>query len=205
MAARLFTLAVLLSCLPVSGAQPMRVVEAAESMAICLLSPAAQPEVQGVVRAVSPVADPTIFARGDFLEIRLERDGRVLWRRQSDGITPLQGPQAWPLPPLRAGEQLRLRLRPTGVAENNYADVEVIAADAATLERTAQLRQSLGRDPMAWQQAVIRELTASRTAVALALLFDFHGPSSPELDALRREIHDRACDSAILGPQEVAR
>ncbi|MFM7312312.1 MAG: hypothetical protein ACKO0M_03945, partial [Cyanobium sp.] len=68
-----------------------------------------------------------------------------------------------------------------------------------------RLRQSLGQDPQAWQRAVIAALDAARTAEALALLFDFHGPSSPELNALRREIHDRACDSAILAPQELAR
>ena len=202
MAARLLLLAALLSCLPVAGAEPTPPAGAGGSLAICLLSPAAGPEIQGKVEAVSPVAAPTIFARGQFEEIRLERGGRVLWSQRSDGVAPLEGPIAWPLPPLRPGERLLLRLRPAGISGDNFANVEVLGAGAATLKATARLRQSLGRDPAAWRRAVIQALDAARTAEALALLFDFDGPSSPELNALRREVHDRACDAAILGQDD---
>jgi hypothetical protein len=204
MAARLLLFAALLCCLPVAGAEPMRATPPGESLAICLLSPAAGPEVQGRVQAVSPVADPTIFARGQFEEIRLERSGRVLWSRNSNGIEPLEGPMAWPLPPLQPGERLLLRLRPAGIGGDNFATVEVIGASAATLRASARLRQSLGRDPEAWRRAVIQALNAAHTAEALALLFDFNGPSSPELNALRQEVHDRACDAAILGQDDPA-
>ncbi len=201
MAARLLLFAALLCCLPVAGAAPTPTPPGG-SLAICLLSPAAGPEVQGRVQAVSPLADPTIFARGQFEEIRLERGDQVLWRQRSNGIELLEGPIAWPLPPLRPGETLLLRLRPAGISGDNFANVEVVGASAATLQATARLRQSLGRDPAAWRRAVIQALDAARTAEALALLFDFNGPSSPELNALRREVHDRACDAAILGQDD---
>lgn len=199
MAARLLLFAALLCCLPVAGAEPRPPGLPGESLAICLLSPAAGPEVEGRVQAVSPVASPTIFARGQFEEIRLARSGRVLWSRRGNAIEPLGGPIAWPLPPLRPGERLVLQLRPAGIADDNFASVEVVGASAATLQASQRLRQSLGRDPAAWRQAVVQALDAARTAEALALLFDFNGPSSPELNALRREVHDRACDAAILG------
>lgn len=202
MAARLLLFAALLCCLPVAGAEPSAPVS---SLAICLLSPAAGPERQGRVQAISPVADPTIFARGQFEEIRLERGGRVLWSRRSNGVELLEGPIAWPLPPLRPGERLLLRLRPAGVSGDNFATVDVIGASAATLKATALLRQSLGRDPAAWRQAVINALDGARTAEALALLFDANGPSSPGLNALRREVHDRACDAAIQGAEAPSR
>ena len=203
MAARPLLFAALLSCLPVAGAAPTPT-PSGGSLAICLLSPAAGPEVQGRVQAVSPLADPTIFARGQFEEIRLERGDQMLWRQRSNGIELLEGPIAWPLPPLRPGEKLLLRLRPAGISGDNFANVEVVGASAATLQATARLRQSLGRDPGAWRRAVIQALDAARTAEALALLFDFNGPSSPELNALRREVHDRACDAAILGQDDPA-
>lgn len=205
MAARLLLFAALLGCLPVAGAAQKPPSVTGESLAICLLSPAAGPEVEGRVRAVSPVAEPTIFARGQFEEIRLEKGGRVLWSRRSNAIEPLEGPIAWPLPPLRPGELLLLRLRPAGISEDNFASVEVVGASAATFQATARLRQSLGRDPGAWRQAVLNALDAGRTDEALAFLFDFNGPSSPALNALRREVHDRACDAAILGRDDPAR
>ncbi len=194
MAARLLLFAALLCCLPVAGAAPTPTpTPLGGSLAICLLSPAAGPEVQG-----------RIFARGQFEEIRLERGDQVLWRQRSNGIELLEGPIAWPLPPLRPGETLLLRLRPAGISGDNFANVEVVGASAATLQATVRLRQSLGRDPAAWRRAVIQALDAARTAEALALLFDFNGPSSPELNALRREVHDRACDAAILGQDDPA-
>lgn len=174
--------------------------EPTAAVAICLLSPAAYPDAFGRVRALVPVARPTIFARGQFAEIRLERQGRILWRQLAEPTLPLQGPLAWPLPPLSPGESLLLRLRPVGVTNEDFADVELVAGNAATLAASAQLRQRLGSDPEAWLEAVLRELESPRTELALALLFDFDGPSSPPLDALRRDIHDKACASLILSP-----
>jgi hypothetical protein len=204
MAARLLLFAALLGCLPVAGSARTPPELPGEALAICLLSPAAGPEVHGRVQAVSPLADPTIFARGQFEEIRLERGDQVLWKQRSNGIEPLEGPIAWPLPPLRPGEKLLLRLRPAGISGDNFANVEVVGASASTLNDTARLRQALGRDPGAWRRAVIQALDGARTAEALALLFDVNGPSSPELNALRREVHDRACDAAILGRTDPA-
>jgi hypothetical protein len=197
MGARLLLLAALLSWLP--GVDPVGVRGGGESIAICLLSPAAQRDRQGVVRAVTPVAEPTIFARGPFEEIRLEREGRVAWRLQGDADGPIEGPLAWPLAPLRPGEKLLLRLRPRGSGLNDFANVELIGGSMARLERSARLRSSLGRDPAAWLRAVVRELDHAHSAEALALLYDSRGPSSPRLNALRLEIHNRACDAAILG------
>lgn len=208
MDARFLPLALLLCCLPatvsLATVSPVRAADGGRgrALAICLLAPAATSEPDGVVRAVTPVADPTIFARGQFEEIRLERGGHVLWSRKGTAFAPLEGPQVWPLPALRPGERLWLRLRPVGVAGGDFADVELIGAGATTLERTARLRQALGRDPQAWLQSVLAALDAARTEEALALLFDVQGPSSSELNGLRREVHDRACDSAILGSQD---
>jgi len=204
MAARLLLFAALLCCVPLAGAAPGATTLAEESLAICLLSPAAGPEIAGRVRAVSPVAEPTIFARGQFEEIRLEQDGRVLWSRRGDALAPLEGPIDWPLAPLRPGQQLLLRLRPAGIEGDHFANIELVGGRATTLQASARLRRSLGRDPAAWRQAVVSALDAGRTDEALALLFDFHGPSSPELNALRREVHDRACDAAILGADDAS-
>lgn len=196
MGIRLLTFAALLAWLPQVGIASLR--PSGEAVAICLLSPAAGREPGGVVRARSPLPDPTIFARGSFAEIRLEQNGRRLWARTAGVAAPLQGPIAWPLAPLRPGQRLLLRLRPIDVADGEFATVELLGADAATMARSLRLRQSLGRQPRAWLRAVLRELQTGSSDLALALLYDFHGPSSPALNALRREIHDQACDSVLF-------
>ncbi|MFZ0407818.1 MAG: hypothetical protein WAM11_06895 [Cyanobium sp.] len=198
MAARLLSLAVLLLGLPctASPAGPMD----AMAQEICLLTPAARVETSGLVWAVTPVARPTIFARGQFAEIRLERDDQLLWSQQANAVATIEGPLAWPLAPLHPGERLMLRLRPLGGDPADFASIELIGGNADTMERGERLRRSLGRDPAAWLRAVNASLQASRPEEALALLFDSRGPTSPELNALRREVHDQACGSAMVDP-----
>ncbi|MCX5949413.1 MAG: hypothetical protein NTY67_14980 [Cyanobacteria bacterium] len=199
MAARLLSLAVLLA-----GLLPAAAVQAGppqgKTLDVCLLTPVARVEASGLVRAVTPAASPTIFARGPFEEIRLERGGELLWSRQASATEAIEGPQVWPLAPLGPGERLVLRLRPLGSGPADFASIELIGGRADTMAREARLRRSLGNDPAAWLRAVNAALQAARPAEALALLFDSRGPTSPKLNALRREIHDQACGSAMVNP-----
>ena len=203
MAARLLFFAVLLPVLPFAPLQALP--PGGQALEICLLTPSARVETSGLVRAVTPVAEPTIFARGQFEEIRLERGEQRLWSRQASAIEPIAGPIAWPLAALRPGERLWLRLRPLGAGPADFASIELIGGGAAAMERGARLRRSLGRDPGAWLRAVNMALQDSQPEEALALLFDFRGPSSPELDALRQQVHDQACGSAIVLPDPASR
>lgn len=195
-AARLSLVAVLL--LGVPGASGQVLSPDGKALAICLLTPAARLESDGVVRAVAAVAEPTIFARGQFAVIRLEQDGHLRWSRQASALEPITGPMAWPLRPLRPGERVWLRLRPLGAGPADFASIELIGGSAATMEQGARLRRSLGRNPAAWLRSVQAALLSSQPETALALLFDFGGPTSPELDALRYQVHDQACESAMV-------
>jgi len=198
MKARLFVHAVLLGGLQLSAAQALPASERA--LEVCLLTPVAREEAPGLVQALTPAAEPTLFARGQFEDIRLERGDQLLWSRQARLGEPLEGPQAWPLAPLRPGEHVLLRLRPLGAGPADYASIELIGGSPVSMRRQAQLRQALGSDPAAWLAAVNAALQNSRPEEALALLFDVRGPASPELNALRREVHDQACGSAIVIP-----
>ena len=198
MAARLLFLAVLLVGLPYAAVQASP--DRSKALDVCLLTPAARVETNGIVRAVTPLATPTIFARGPFEEIRLERRGELLWSRQASTTEVIEGPQAWPLAPLRPGERLVLRLRPLGAGPADFASIDLIGGRADTMASEERLRRSLGHDPAAWLRAVNAALQASRPEEALALLFDSRGPTSQELNALRREVHDQACGSAMVEP-----
>ncbi|MEI6031062.1 MAG: hypothetical protein WCQ20_07845 [Synechococcaceae cyanobacterium ELA739] len=198
MKARLLSLAVLLGGLQLGAARALPAGE--QALEVCLLTPVAREEAPGLVQALTPGGEPTLFARGQFEDIRLERGDQLLWSRQARIGEPLEGPQAWPLAPLRPGEHLLLRLRPLGAGPADFASIELIGGSAASMGRQAQLRHALGSDPAAWLGAVNAALQNSRPDEALALLFDVRGPASPQLNALRREVHDQACGSAIVTP-----
>jgi hypothetical protein len=125
--------------------------------------------------------------------VRLQQGGRLLWQQQAGLTSPLEGPIAWPLPPLRASERLELLLQPRDASPTAFATIEIGAAPAATLRRNEERMAALGDNPQAWQKAVEQALGEGDSALATALLFAFEGPSAPQLDALRREAFQRSC------------
>lgn len=160
---------------------------------VCVIAPRLEAGATGHPRATLPLSRPTIFVRDPLAGVRLVRGGRVLWQRQAAPGQALQGPIAWPLAPLRAGERLQLQLQPTAAAPDAYATVDLQAAPAAALARGNARLAALGTDPQTWQRAVEEALQRGEAALATALLFAFEGPSAPDLDALRLEAFQRSC------------
>ena len=160
---------------------------------LCVLAPRVEASADGRARALAPLARPTIFVREPLRQVRLQQAGRLLWQRQADLTRPLEGPIAWPLAPLRAGERLELLLQPRDAPPTAFATVEIEAVPTASLRRNEARLAALGSDPAAWRRAVERALGEGDRALATALLFAFEGPSAPELDALRREAYQRSC------------
>jgi len=167
----------------------------ADEFHLCLLAPHGDLVDGGRVRALLPLPRPTIFAADPLAEVRLERNGRLLWQRQAPLLEPIQGPLPWPLPPLRPGERMLLRLRPMDEPEGHMASIELEAAPATALARNEALRVSLGSNGDLWLRAVEEALQRRDESLAAALLFAFEGPSSPALDTLRRRAYEQGCRS----------
>jgi hypothetical protein len=160
---------------------------------VCVIAPRTEADRSGPALASVPLSRPTIFVREPLAQVRLLRGSTVLWERQAGLEGPIQGPIAWPLPPLRPGESVRLLLQPSGSGPTAFAEVLLRSADGATLRRTDTLVASLRANPDAWQGAVERALVRGDGALATALLFAFEGPSAPALDALRLEAFQHSC------------
>jgi hypothetical protein len=173
----------------------------ADDLNLCLLAPHGDTEAGGRVRALVPLARPTIFVADPLAEVRLEQGGRLLWQRQAPLLEPIRGPQPWPLPPLSPGERMLLRLRPMGEPKGHEATIELEAAPAAVLARNEGLRATLGSDGDLWLRAVEQALERRDDALAAALLFAFEGPSTPALDDLRRMAYEQDCRTP--GPASV--
>lgn len=146
-----------------------------------------------------PISRPTLFVAGPLLEVRIEREGAQPWRIVAGAGELLEGPIAWPLAPIRPGEALLLLLRPPGAPAESFAAVPLRGANAADLQRHDRLLKGLAQDPQAWQRAVLQARDRGDLALALALLFAFEGPSSPQLDSLRLEVFRRGCGASGHG------
>jgi hypothetical protein len=160
---------------------------------VCVIAPRTDADRSGRALAIVPVSKPTIFVREPLARVRLLRGSVVLWERQGRLGEAIEGPIAWPLPPLTAGNDLRLLLQPIDSGPAAFAEIRLRAADGATLRRTDILVRGLGAEPNAWRGAVEQALGRGDAALATALLFAFEGPSEPVLDNLRLEAYQQSC------------
>jgi hypothetical protein len=160
---------------------------------LCVIAPQTETDRSSRSVATVPLSQPTLFVREPLQRVRLLRGSTVVWERQAGLEGAIQGPIAWPLPPLRAGESLRLQLQPAGSGPSAFAEIGLRAADGATLRRSSALVTGLRADPAAWRRAVERAWTSGDARLAAALLFAFEGPSAPDLDALRLEAVQQSC------------
>ena len=169
------------SALPPAGAE------------VCVIAPRSEADRSGRALATVPLSQPTIFVREPLARVRLLRGSTVLWERQGGLGGAIEGPIAWPLPPLAAGDDLRLLLQPVGSGPAAFAEIRLRAADGATLRRTDAFLRGLRADPIAWRGAVEQAVGRGDGALATALLFAFEGPSDPALDSLRLEAYQHSC------------
>ena len=168
---------------------------------VCVLAPLVDPA--GAAPASLPVAlvplrQPTVFIREPLAEVRLEREGvrgnRLLWQAQPPTGSSLEGPLAWPLPPLQPGQRLTLRLRPIGVEPDQFATIRLQAAPLLRLEAgDALLRSLLAGPATAWRPAIEGLLAQGDRSLATALLFANEGPNEPALNALRLQAVRESC------------
>jgi hypothetical protein len=160
---------------------------------VCVIAPRTETDPSGRALAMVPLSRPTIFVREPLARIRVLRGSTVLWERQSGPGGAIEGPIAWPLPPLAPGDDLRLLLQPVDSGPTSFAEIRLRPADGATLRQTDGTLRSLRADPGAWRSAVEEAVGRGDAALAAALLFAFEGPSDPTLDRLRLEAYQRSC------------
>ncbi len=166
---------------------------AVAATAVCVIAPLLEGNGREPSLAKVPIGRPTIFSTDSLEEVRIERSGIRLWERQAGPDGPIEGPIRWPLPPIRAGETLLLLLRPRGAGEDDFAMVSLQGDPLARMASAEAELDGLGTDPSAWWQAVQRAIDRDDLPLAIAYLFAFEGPSSPQLDHLRREVFLAGC------------
>lgn len=154
---------------------------------VCVLAPYLEPGstgLQGAPMAKVPVSRPTLFVREPLSELRIERGPTLLWTWRSQMGEALEGPLAWPLPPLKPGQALTLRLRPLEMAPGHFATIQLQGDSRERLRQGDGLLQSVMGHPQAWRPAIDTLLNRGDRALATALLFANEGPNSPGLRLL---------------------
>ena len=106
---------------------------------ICLISPLIRQTSNALPAATTALRKPTLLAAEELNELRIERDGQILWRQRATSTTALAGPIPWPLDPLRPGERVTLWLRPRGSAGGDFAKVALIAAGSRQQQNAENL------------------------------------------------------------------
>ncbi len=161
--------------------------------AVCMITPRTEIDQKDQAQAVVPLPRPTILAAGPLNEVRIDRNGKPVWRQRASSTQAIEGPISWPIEPIKPGENLTLLLRPRGASGGDFAVIHLTGAAAAEMSTNEALTARLGVDAAAWLQAVEGALDRDQVALAWALLFAPQDPRSQELDDLRREVFSRGC------------
>lgn len=156
---------------------------------ICLISPLISQTSNALPAATTSLRKPTLLAADALDELRIERDGQILWRKRATSITALAGPIPWPLDPLRPGERVTLWLRPRGSAGGDFAKVALIAAGSSQQQNT----ETLLNNPRGRLAAVQAAATAGEDQLALELLYAPLDPVPPAVAQLRQQLIQQAC------------
>ena len=165
----------------------------ADPVAVCVVAPRVEAVQQGDAIGVVPTPRPVVLVVEPLQEIRLERAGRVVWRRLANPGELITGPMAWPGLPLAPGEVVLLRLRPQQAGPGSFAHVQLIGGSAARMAQTARLMAAMAQKPAAWLQAVDAALDQADVPLAWTLLFAPNAPLSPELQQLRNQVLQQGC------------
>ncbi|NDG74381.1 MAG: hypothetical protein EBX49_03395 [Synechococcaceae bacterium WB8_1B_136] len=126
------------------------------------------------------VTTPVLLAAGPLNELRLEQGDQLLWQQRASSTQAIEGPVAWPIRPLRPGEEITLKVRPRGASGGDFASYSLRTADAAALEANQRQLAAMGSDPNAWHR-YIEGLSPKQVPQAAALL------SSPTAPAALRQ------------------
>ena len=156
---------------------------------ICLISPLIRQTSNALPAATTALRKPTLLAAEDMNELRIERDGQILWRQRATSTTALAGPIPWPLDPLRPGERVTLWLRPRGSAGGDFAKVALIAAGSSQQQNA----ETLLNNPRGRLAAVQAAATAGDDQLALELLYAPLDPVPPAVAQLRQQLIQQAC------------
>lgn len=165
----------------------------ADPVAVCVVSPRVEAVEEGDAAGIVPTPSPQLVVVEPLLELRIERQGRLAWRRLAAAGQGLPVPLAWPVDPITPGEVVLLRLRPEQAPEGAFAHVQLVGASADRMASTAALMRSLGQRPLAWLAAIETALEAGDVPLAWTLLFAPQLPAAADLTALRAEVVRRGC------------
>ena len=143
--------------------------------------------------AVVPLPSPTLLAAEPLNEVRIERNGAILWRRLASSTQAIEGPISWPLDPLKPNESLLLKLRPRGGSGGEFAVMQITAASGPAMARHAALVSQLANDTDRWWQSIEQQADQGNQALAVALLFDPAGPAVEVVVKLRQELLNTGC------------
>lgn len=179
-----------------AGREPMAGPPSGE---LCLLSPWLE-QAQGVspsaaangsvAAPVTPVATtpsgaPPIASVTPLADVQIWRGGTLLWQGRSTATAPLANPLAWPLPPLKPGESVELRLRLQGAEDSSALPVQLrrpLVVESAT--------SAPGSDPTLELETLLEQ---GRHAEAMERLFQSALAGNAELGQLARSAMASGC------------
>lgn len=139
----------------------------------------------GIAVAITPSGAPPIASVTHLADVEIWRGATLLWQGRSTSTAPLANPMAWPLPPLKPGETVQLRLRLPAAQDSSALSVQLrrpLALDSAS--------PAPGSDPTLELETLLER---GRHAEAMERLFQSALEGNADLGKLARTALASGC------------
>ena len=128
-----------------------------ESQSICLITPRTEINSDGEYIAAASVPMPILLTAEPLNEVRIYRQGFLVWGEVASSTAAIEGPINWPIEPVKPEEELMLWLRPRGASGGDFVKITLLGDSKASMNANQKVLAEIGEDPLEW----VKELEAS--------------------------------------------
>ncbi len=159
---------------------------------VCLLTP----EFKNFESSPLPIAfvsvdRPLIFLINPLKELKISKNGIVVFRKLAPLNKKIEGPIPWPLKDsIQPNEIFEISFRPTGSPPGSWAKSQVKLDPKNSIQDLDLLIDSLGKNQSEWIKRINRELKKDK-GLALTLLFSKRSPQTEILNSARIKLIEK--------------
>ena len=166
---------------PISISKTSRGLEGINTLKVCPVSPSFRTDNNSSTNlSMMGIDKPVLYFLDEIKEIKLSKNGQVLWSKTSTLDTQINGPIQWPIKAIKPNEKYLLTVRPIGSMIGEETSIIIQGKEKQSLQKLDEVILSLGKSQNKWSTRIKTEIKQNRD-LALALLFAEKAPDSISL------------------------
>ena len=163
---------------------------ASQKNSICLLTPLARTNANDELEAIINIDKPLIYSLKPLNEIKISKNGNVIWSKTASSKNKVTGPLNWPIKEINEENKYQLSIRPSGSGIGSNVIINLKIDDKKPFFKIREIENKLGKSKRRWIKFVDRNLENNRNT-SLSILLSENAPDSNILEKAKKEIIEK--------------